>query len=470
MRSTETSLAKLAEIDARSLEKHDLKFLMNEGLDRSAYDMAMKAIEPLAELDDIIDRGTKMPRTQAAIRQCIRNVNDAITSDPDPILNALNLSDTQKKLVDSITACEVLKFSMLNAFDAVRMNFITDFRKELKFYTDEVISYTVVGSTAGGLRLLNPQRAPFSKVKEMTSYDIIHRGASFMIIGPESSAAGGSVVLRVPGTSLGLPLDNVSPGKIYVAGRNSDDEPAPIANGHKALFLGVTPPARGMLDDTIESISNRPGRDFDLVSVARSNFRVPAPAEGMLVSIYRAIRGRTAFKPPGITADEFVEDLKIVTLSDFKKYFEALVTKTEGATGDIVSYDIADTLFFAGLASVGGMLGISRPAGSAPGGGSTSGGTGEDPGDGSASGGGSGASRGAGRVIVRHSLRNVLTNPMIAAGATPAERSANLAKISSAINQDELRTTLNRLTNGSVVFTEGTVDRWCELAGIKESR
>jgi hypothetical protein len=36
------------------------------------------------------------------------------------------------------------------------------------------------------------------------------------------------------------------------------------------------------------------------------------------------------------------------------------------------------------------------------------------------------------------------------------------------LNKDALRGILNTLTAGSVVFTEGTVERWCEIAGIKE--
>lgn len=463
MRSTETSSNALVEIDTLSLQEGSLQFLMNEAVDRAAYDMAMKAIEPLAELDDIIKKGTAMRNTQVAIRKCIENVNKAITSKPDPILSALRLSDPQKKLVDAITACEVLKFSILNAMDAVRMNFITDFKRELKFYTDEAIVYNVMG-TAPSLRLSNPQRAPFSKVKDLASYDVIHQGRSFMVVGPEVSGATGTVVLPVPGSGYGIPLRNVAPGKIYVVARNADGEPAPAQSGLKSLFLKISPPptGRGILDDTISKIATDKG--FDLKEIVRSNFKIPTPAEGMLVSIYRAMRKRPAVRPPELPADDFADDLEKIKLSDFKEYFEAIVQKTQGASGDVTTYDTADTLFFGGLASVSGMLGLSRPSAAPTGGGAGSSGRG----GGAAGGGGGGGTSGA--PVFSHSLRNVLSNPMIAAGSTPAERSANMAKITSALNQEELRSTLNRLTGGSVVFTEGTVDRWCELAGIKEGR
>ena len=478
MGSVDTNKRSLVEADTVSLENRSLKFLMNEAVDRAAYEMAMKAIEPLSELDDVIDSGTKMPNTQAAIRKCIRDVNNAITSSPDPILSALRLSDAQRDLINAITACEVLKFSMLNAMDAVRMNFITDFRKDLKFYTDEVISYTVVSAPGNRLRLVSPQRVPFSKVKETSSSNVLFKtpasmSPSFMIVGQESASAGGRVVLVVPGSSVGIPVYNVSPGKIYITGRDVDDEPAPVDGTLKSLFLNLTPPPRAVLDETIEDLSTRSGRSFDLNAVVASNFRVPGPAEGMLMSIYRSIRGTSSVKPPSIKADDFKNDLKDITLSDFKKYFETLVSKTEGATGDITTYDTADMLFLGGLGAVSGALGITRSPSPAGGGsGAPAGGAGGagGRGGGGGTGGGGGGGGGPGPSVARHSLRNILTNPMHVAGATAAEKSANLSKLSSAINSDELRSTLNRLTGGSVIFTEGTVDRWCELAGIKETK
>jgi hypothetical protein len=55
-------------------------------------------------------------------------------------------------------------------------------------------------------------------------------------------------------------------------------------------------------------------------------------------------------------------------------------------------------------------------------------------------------------------------------GSNPSEKAANLSTLMNLIDQDEMRVELNRFVGPGVVFTEGTIDRWCELAGIKENR
>jgi hypothetical protein len=57
-------------------------------------------------------------------------------------------------------------------------------------------------------------------------------------------------------------------------------------------------------------------------------------------------------------------------------------------------------------------------------------------------------------------------HPDIIKGGTDAERARNLA----VIDQDGLRRALNKLTGRNVVFTEGVIDRWRELAGIEEMK
>lgn len=468
MKVTEQDNELLIESDNSSL----LDLLLNEAVDRSSYDMAMKFIEPLSELEDIISKGsTPMPNTQRAIRDCIRKVNTAITASPDPILSALQLSNSQKQLVDAITACEVLKLSILNAMDAVRMNFITDFKKELKFYTDEVIAYNVLGSS-GSLSLSNPQRQPFSKVKDLGDYETIRYGTNFMIIGPEATSAGGTVVLRVPGTSLGLQLRNVSSGKIYLTGRDSDGDPSPIPDGIKSNFLGISAPARGIMDDTIYDLSNRTGKSFNLRALISDNFRVPAPAEGMLTSIYRLIRKRPAIQPPSISPSDFADDIGNVTLGNFKKYFEAIVSKTEGTSGDMVTYDTADALFFGGLATVSGALGLTRkppppPSPDVDGGSSPGAARAGARGAGGGSGTGGGVVGGGGR---QHSFDNFIRSASMVKGSTPAEKAANLNTLLNIIDKSGMRQELNRVVGPNVVFTESTVDRWSKLAGIKEGK
>lgn len=454
------------------------ELIINEAVDRETNEMALKSIEPLSELEEMLESINKMPDTKAAIGKCIDDIRDAINSKPSKILSALRLSNSQKGLVDAITAGEVLKFSMLNAMDALRMSFISDFKKEL---ADEVISFNVVGQ-APSLVLSNPGRAPFSKVSELGEYHTITHGTHFMIVGPKLTNPGGSIVMRVPTTSFGLQLKNVSPGPIYITGRDSEGNPAAVPDGVKKMFLGnIAIPNRAIIDKKIVDLLTvkrklNPAKAPDAVkNIVKPNFRVPAPVEGMLTGIYRAIRRSKAVKPPGLDADTFASEVKELTLGEFKRVFNAIVSKTEGAKGDFTTYDLADSLFLGGLAAVSGALGITRtpkvptsPAAA----GSTSVPTGGGaPPPGSPQGrGSSGAPPAPPANAPHHSLRNVLSNPMIAAGSTPAERSANMSKISNALNQDELRRTLNSLTGGAIVFTEGTVDRWCELAGIKEGR
>jgi hypothetical protein len=299
-----------------------------------------------------------------------------------------------------------------------------------------------------------------------------------MVIGPETAGPGKTVSLRVPGGPSSLTIKNVNPGKIYLTGRNTDGEPEPINKNLKQLFLKIPPPSSSDLDLMKKEIKKiAVERGFDLNSVVTKNFKIPQPAEGTIVSIYRAIRRTSAVGRPQMDPDDLAKDLGGMSLDRFKKIFNAFVDKTSSATGDMSTYDLADTMFFSGLAAVSGMLGIAPPPGPASGGAASPSASGGSSGGGSSGGGSGGSSRGAGGGSggaggggARHSLSNILSDPTIAAGATPAERAANLSTLRNAVNKDALRSALNTLTGGSVVFTESTVDRWSELAGIKESK
>lgn len=455
-----------------SPKRHDLGFLLEAAVDRAAFESALRSVEPLADIEDM-SRDLGMNNTANACRQAINNVEAAISTEPNPIMRALGLSDAQKELVEAVTAAEVLKFSILNSMDALRMLFINEFKTNIKFYDEEAIVYNVVPLGVGSFaRLSTPQRTPFSNVKAVTPYEIHFRSRNFMIIGPETTGAGSRVMIPVPGYSRGIPLRDVPAGKIYIVGRNSDGDPMPVQPGLKNLFLRIAAPGRGVLDKTVSDMAAQ--KRFDLDQVVTRNFRIPQPAEGTVVSIYRAIRRSPAIRPAMMDASDFASEIGDIKLDDFRKYFTMMVEKTSNATGDLATYDLADSLFFAGLASVTAMLGLSPPPGprdsaaapstdddgAAGGGGAGGGGRGR---------GGGGSGRGGGRVVPQHSLRNILSDPRIATGTTPAERSANMAALNNSLDQDALRRALNTLTAGSVVFTESTVDRWCELAGIREN-
>jgi len=468
----------------KSLKHRDLKFLLEAPTDRSSFESAEKSIEPLSDIEDLAST-LGMTKTATAIRSVINRVEQAITAEPNPIMKALGLSDAQKELVESVTAAEVLKFSMLNSMDAVRLLVVNEFKKNIKFFNDQAVIYNVVAGPGGTARVSQPQSTPFSNAKAVSPYEIYLQGRSYMIIGPETSGDGVSVTIPVPGRG-GLPLSNVTPGKIYITGRDSDGEPMPIQDGLKNLFLKVSTPSKGSLVEKLSVIAGSPTKGFNLEDVITRNFKVPAPAEGTIVSIYRAIRKNTAIRPATSTLNpaEFAAELGELTLENFKKFFSTMVEKTSNATGDMTTYDLADTLFFTGLASVSGMLGTTPPPGPAAGaaGGGAGPGAGAPPppssgaagaagaagaGGGGGSGGGGGPGGGGGGGA-RHSLGNILSDPRVALGASAAERSTNLATLNTVLNQDQLRRSLNALTGGSVIFTEGAVDRWCELAGIKE--
>ena len=468
MRKVKKNGSGTRKLDEVSLSNMSMEFLIDEAVDRSAFEAALKSIEPLSDLEEVISKNEPMPETTAAIRRAIDRVNKAISSKPDTILSALGLSDPQKELLNAITSAEVLKFSILNAMDAVRMYFINDFKKNLKFYDDEIVSFNVIDAGGGRASISRPQRAPLSVLKDLGSYEIHEQGRSFMIIGPESSATGLRGYIDVPGRGR-LPVKGVVAGKIYLAGRNSDGEPEGVKVGLKQLFLKISPPpgGKGELLMKIEDLATRPGKSFDLKKTVKENLRIPEPVEGTVISIYRAIRGRPAIEPADLDADNFSDDLKNITLESFRKYFEAFAEKTSTSTGDLASYDLADTLVYSGLATVSGFLGLTRPPTPRGGEGDAATGGGSDGGGG---GRGGGAGGGGGRGGRQHSLRNFLNTTKIVKGANPAEKASNLSTVMNLIDQDEMRSELNRFVGPGVVFTEGTVDRWCELAGIKENR
>lgn len=451
------------ERDMVSLSSNGMGFLL-EDVDRSQYEKALQYIEPLSELEDIF---AKLPITQAAIRNVISRVNKAMASEPDPIIAAIGLDNSQKKLVNACTAAEVLKLSLLNAFDSVRQLMITDFKKTIKFYDDNAIELSVIKSSRRNeFDVINPRSVPFSTINSLGSYNTYWNSPHQMIIGAESSKTHAKGTWRIPRASSLITIDHVPVGKVYLVKREGG-EPAPVDEFIKGQILNIVPPPRGNLDKTIESLSNSAGKTFDLNQVVKRNLKVPAPTVGFIETIYRRIGGRPAVSPTNIPADELSIEIGKLTLSEFKEYFNALVKRTTTSTGDITTVDIADTLVLGGLAYIGGLLGISKPASTAatgtipPPGAPPAATSGVSP---AVSRGGSGG-RSTGEEssvgVPRHSLSTILSRPSI---VNTADRDAVLR----GINQDALRRELNSLVGGSTIFTEGTVNRWTELAGIKE--
>jgi len=470
-----------AAISEISLQKRDLGFLISEAVDRTMYETAQESIAPLS---DVLALTSKfgMVKTTAAIRKSIKDVTTALSASPRPIdtaMAALKLDGKQGALIEAVTANEVLKFAILNSMDSVRMLILNQFKTEAsKFYSDEALEFRVIQTTARSAagavpRTRLPNFVPFSKVTSLGDVDIYFQDTTsgLMIVGKatDDPPRDLSLTIPVPGMSPWI-VPDVSSNLVYVVGRASDGEMIPLGDNFKLTFRGLGTsgaPPKGDLARKVKDIES------DAVTTAKDNFRIPPPAEGAIVGIYRALRRSKAVKNPELSKGDFAGELVGLTLEQFKDLFKQVVESTTGSSRDVVSYSAADALFFAGLSSISGILGTTRPPTPAgpggPGGGVTATGGSAGPGGSSGPAGPSGPGRPSGAggpsPVVQHSLMNILLRPSITSGSTQAERQAALR----VIDQPALRRELNALVGGNVIFTEG-VDRWCKLAGIKESK
>jgi hypothetical protein len=441
-------------------------------MDRSAYEAALASIRPLSEFEDIV--GAKMEKTAPAIRKCITDVNSAISAKPDLMMQITaftKLSKPQQQLLDAITSAEILKFSMLNAMDAVRMLLITDFEKASLYFDDEAIVFDIKAK-GRAQQVMDPLRTQFSKIKELGNYEVYAQTALHMIIGKESTSAGQQISIPIKGRPP-MVVDKVPVGKLYLTGRDSNGNPAPIPLSTKREMLKVVAPTADNDNflKTIKQLSERPNKQFDIATVINDDFTIPTEAEGVVTSIWRALRKTSTIKPTSLESEDFAEDISKLTLLEFKKYFEALVSKTSNASGDMSTFDLADTLFFTGLAAVTGFLGLAPPP-SPTGGGDGADATAAAAGAAGAAGGGGvgggGGGGGGGYIPVNRSLTTFLDTKSFMRGTTAAEKDANKVAFDAAVDRDAMRRELNRIAGASnLVFTE-SVDRWCKLAGIKE--
>ena len=314
-----------------------MDFLLEaQKIDRSAYEAALASIRPLSEFEDIV--GARMPKTATAIRKCINDVNNAISAKPDTMMQISNfakLSKPQQQLLDAITSAEILKFSMLNAMDAVRMLLITDFEKASPYFDDEAVVFDVKAK-GSKIQTMIPQRAPFSKIKEIGNYEVYQQSDNSMIIGKESTSAGQKVEIPIPGASpsLLIKLEKIPVGKMYMTGRDSNGKPAPISRSVKLKMFQVAAPAAGnVFEKNVADILTRKSAlrsttPYDIKKIVNDDFKIPTEAEGIVTSIWRTLRMTPAIKPTNLTSDDFADELGSLKLFQFKKYFESLVAKT----------------------------------------------------------------------------------------------------------------------------------------------
>jgi hypothetical protein len=495
----------------RSSKIRDMRLLLEDTVDRSAYNTAQVSIGPLSAFESLIR--PSMPNTANAFRASIKKITAAVSANSDlesSITSALGLSKPQQELIDAITASEVLKFSVLNAMDAVRMLLLTDFEKVSPLFEDEAIVLDVKkpiaipnhlrarsGPTHELAHISHPQRVKFSSIKNLGDLDILANETDCMIVGPSGDADKFNVKLDNITSTHPFIFKNLPLGKSYLVGRDSEGNPAPLGLRKKSLIVKIAVPSdRGVLDKTIKDLAARTDVGFNLDEVVKSNFKLPDAAESMIVKIYRHFRNTAPSlrAPADLKVAEFITDIESLKLWQFKKFFEDIVSKTSNAIGDMETFDITDRLVLGGLTAISAYFGFSPPtepstsstssgssnsgtgetsgpdAGSGrsggAGGGGGSGGTG---GTGGGSGGSGGGSGGGGNGLVQRSLHTFLSTPEIVKGSTPAERSANLASLNNLINKDGLRRELNRVVSRPTMFIE-SIERWQELAGIKETK
>lgn len=475
------SSATLAEL---SLHDHKMDFLLEAAADRSALDLATKAIEPLSKIESTI--GAKMPKTASGIRKSINLINSKMSETPglaSSVMSAVGLTSKHKDLIDTITKTEVLKFSILNAMDAVRLLLLSDYNRVDKFYTDQAIALQIVppaptpaGVTPPIARFGPARTVPFSDAKSLgDNYSIYIRETNFMLIGPEASAPLVSARLDLRGAP---PMfARVPAGKLFFVQRDAEGDPAPVAGALKLNFLNIpSPPSPGVLNQTIGGRER--DKRFNTTKVVKDNFKVSTAAAGKIENAFRIFKQ----KPPDLKPDAsflsvtaLAAEIKALTLKDFKEMFAAFTENTTSDTGDMSTYDLADTLVLTGLGALTAMFTGSRTPGAPSSGGGGAGSTaGPSAGGGggvsSPGGGRSGGGASSGPALRSQSFDNFIRTTSIVKGATPTERNANLSNLMGLIDQDAMRRELNRVVGPSFTFTEGSIDRWAQLAGIKEEK
>jgi len=474
-----------------SLHGHNMSFLLEASADRSALDLATKSIEPLSKIESAI--GDKMPKTAAGIRKSINLINGKMSETPglaSSVMSAVGLTSKHKDLIDTITKTEVLKFSILNSMDAVRLLLLSDYNKVDKFYTDQAISLQIIPPPAVPTGVATPvarfgpaRTVPFADVKSLgDNYAIYIRETRFMLIGPEAAAP--LVTARLDLRGAPPMFARVPTGKLFFVQRDGEGDPAPVDGALKLSFLNIpAAPSPGILNKTVRERER--DKKFSTNNVVRDNFKVSTAAAGKIENAFRIFKQ----KPPDLKPDPsflapstLANEIKDLTLKDFKEMFAAFTENTTSDTGDMSSYDLADTLVLTGLGAITAMFTGTRAPG-VPGGGPGSGGApaGGVAGGSAGSGGGASAAGGSGGGTPgggtpgggtprSQSFDNFIRTTSIVKGATPAERNSNLSNLMGLIDQAAMRRELNRVVGPNFVFTEGSVDRWSQLAGIKEEK
>ena len=490
MREVKKQQKKSVTLAELSLRDYSMDFLMEAAADRSALDLASNAIDPLSNIESAIDQ--KMPKTAAGIRKSINLVNKKMSESPglaSSVMSALNLTSKHKDLIDVITKTEVLKFSILNAMDAVRLLLLADYKRVDKFYSDQVVMMQIIPTSAPPgapppiARFGPAKTVPFSEAKALgDGYSVYIRETKFMLIGPETSAP--LVPARLDLRGMPPMFARVPAGKLYFVERDAEGDPSPVSGNVKLKFLNLaTSPAPGVLNQKVSARATAKG--FDVKDTVNGNFKVSTTAAGKIENAFRIFKRRPpSLKPDSslLDAADLAAEIEDLTLADFKECFSAFTDNTTVDPGDMDTYDLADTLVLTGLSTIVGMFTGTREAtpgagsggGTGPGaptspGGSGSG-SGGSGGSGSGRGGGGGGGPDSGAPLRSQSFDNFIRTTAIVKGATPAERNTNLSSLMNIIDQGAMRRELNRVVGPTFTFTEGSVERWKQLAGIKEGK
>lgn len=477
-------LKKLLEIteDGTGVVGHPSRRILREAATREVYDLATTVANTMGQLESEIQNMPKLTRAIAKSRQEIVN---SINADESWLMRKLGFKDKNQSLSNAIIEAEMLRLAALNSMDAVKLTIIKDFNKATRLDDPEVIRWNVVPDSRTPSRAGlagSARRAPFSEISGL-NYEIYARSSTMMIIGPQPTGILYDVSFTAPGWASGpIMVYQVPVGNFYLVRIDDDGDPAPLQKSDKIAALGVRDTTPAELSKTISELitaerKNRGrGSSLNLQQIVSDHYKVPSDEQGFIESLARKVfnRARIGSVDKFYNSTELLGDLKNLTLDNFKKNYLLLKDKTLPGSGDR-PIDEIDAVIAGGLTSLAVALGMRPPTSpAAPGAPTVS--TPSAPisgGGGSVSTGGSGG--GGGRTTratpLNRSLRNFLqNNTEIVKGADSAEKQRNLQSLLNTIDTDGLRRELNRAVGPTVVFTEGNIDRWSELAGIPKEK
>lgn len=484
----------MSEVLARLLEITDgaagdatgpARRILREAATREVYELASNVASTMGQLESDLKN---MPKLTKAIAKARQEIISAINADESWLMRKLGFKDKNQSLSNAIIEAEMLRLAALNAMDSVKLTIIKDFNKATRLDDSEIIKWTATPITGGASRgaVSQPRRAPFSEIAGL-DYEIYSAPGSMMVIGPKPTGALNDISFSAPGWPAGgLTLFDVPFGNFYLTRVDDDGDPSPLLKTDKTATLAIRDTTPAELGKTISSLvaaekrSRGRGSTLDLQQIISDHFKVPTDEQGFIETLARKIFSRPrigSFDRFYKSADMY-SDVRSLTLNDFKKNYVMLKDKTLPGSGDR-PIDEIDAVVAGGLTSLAVALGMRPPAPppASPGSPAASGGSASAGSSGAAGapapGGPGGVSPGrtSRATPMNRSLRNFLQNNVeIVKGADSAEKQRNLQTLLNTLDTDGLRRELNRAVGPTVVFTEGNIDRWRELAGIPKER